>query len=262
MLGAIFFWERSRPAKGRSSQVYFHKRAGKFKLTHYRSPGLSSTSSTLTGITSRLLERQLDDARPEAHSGLHHQDKAVQVQRFGDETVSVQVVDFVDVLFGLRAGDDHHRDAAQLGVLLDFRQDFAAVLPGQAQVEQDEIGPRRIGVFALAVQAGQRLNAIRRPGQMVRMVVAQSFPGQPHVAGVVFDQQYLHELLSSFSAHARRLLRPVGMVNLNVAPSPTFDSTQILPPWRSTIFFEMARPMPVPGYSFRGCRRWKMTKRR
>jgi hypothetical protein len=25
------------------------------------------------------------------------------------------------------------------------------------------------------------------------------------------------------------------------------DSTQILPPWRSTIFFAIARPMPVPG---------------
>src|SRR5438552_3041828 len=88
--------------------------------------------AALTGITSLLLERQRGDARPEPHGGLHHQDKALQVQRFGDETVGVKVVDFIDVLFGVRARDDHHRDAAQLRVLLDFRQDFAAVLAGQA----------------------------------------------------------------------------------------------------------------------------------
>jgi hypothetical protein len=36
-----------------------------------------------------------------------------------------------------------------------------------------------------------------------------------------------------------------------VLPLPTVDSTQILPRWRSTIFLQIARPMPVPGYSLR-----------
>ena len=31
------------------------------------------------------------------------------------------------------------------------------------------------------------------------------------------------------------------------------------PPWRSTIFLHTAKPIPVPGYSSRVCKRWKMT---
>ena len=45
-----------------------------------------------------------------------------------------------------------------------------------------------------------------------------------------------------------------------VAPLPGCDSTQIRPPWRSTIVLQMARPMPVPGYSVRRCSRWKISK--
>jgi hypothetical protein len=38
-----------------------------------------------------------------------------------------------------------------------------------------------------------------------------------------------------------------GNVKKNVDPLPGSDSTQISPPWRSTIFLQMANPMPVPG---------------
>ena len=31
----------------------------------------------------------------------------------------------------------------------------------------------------------------------------------------------------------------------------------MVPPWRSTIFRQMARPMPVPSYALRPWRRWK-----
>jgi hypothetical protein len=51
-----------------------------------------------------------------------------------------------------------------------------------------------------------------------------------------------------------------GKVKKKVEPSPGSDSTQIRPPWRSTIFLQMARPMPVPGYSFIVCSRWKISK--
>ena len=37
-----------------------------------------------------------------------------------------------------------------------------------------------------------------------------------------------------------------GSVNLNVAPPPGVGSTQIRPPWRSTIRRQVARPIPVP----------------
>jgi hypothetical protein len=38
------------------------------------------------------------------------------------------------------------------------------------------------------------------------------------------------------------------------------DSTQIRPPWRSTILRATAMPIPVPSYSSRVWRRWKITK--
>ena len=53
-----------------------------------------------------------------------------------------------------------------------------------------------------------------------------------------------------------------GMVKWNLAPFPGSGSTHMRPPCRSTIFLQMAKPMPVPGYSSRPCRRWKMMKMR
>ena len=41
-------------------------------------------------------------------------------------------------------------------------------------------------------------------------------------------------------------------MKLKVAPCPGSDSTQIRPPWRSTILLQIARPMPVPGYCLSG----------
>jgi hypothetical protein len=38
-----------------------------------------------------------------------------------------------------------------------------------------------------------------------------------------------------------------GMLKRKVEPLPGSDSTPIRPPWRSTIFLQVARPMPVPG---------------
>ncbi len=49
---------------------------------------------------------------------------------------------------------------------------------------------------------------------------------------------------------------------MKVAPRPGSDSTQIRPPWRSTILLQIAKPMPVPGYCVRVCRRSKIRKMR
>ena len=45
-----------------------------------------------------------------------------------------------------------------------------------------------------------------------------------------------------------------------VEPCPGCDSTEMLPPCRSTIFLQMANPMPVPANSSRLCSRWNMPK--
>jgi len=49
-------------------------------------------------------------------------------------------------------------------------------------------------------------------------------------------------------------------VKLNVVPPAGFDSHQILPPWRSTIFLQVARPRPVPSYVPRSCSRLNGSK--
>ena len=47
-------------------------------------------------------------------------------------------------------------------------------------------------------------------------------------------------------------------VNRNTAPD-SLGATQMRPPWRSTIFLQIVRPMPLPGYLSRPCRRWNST---
>src|SRR5436190_8191447 len=55
------------------------------------------------------------------------------------------------------------------------------------------------------------------------------------------------------------LLRSFGQKNLKSAPAPGCDSTQILPPWSSIIFFTIANPTPVLSISSRRFSVWKMT---
>ena len=47
--------------------------------------------------------------------------------------------------------------------------------------------------------------------------------------------------------HTLYLVASAGIENQNVAPWPGWDSTQMVPPCRSTIFLQIASPMPVPG---------------
>ena len=49
----------------------------------------------------------------------------------------------------------------------------------------------------------------------------------------------------------------MGMVKEKVDPWPGSPAAQILPPCRSTIRLQIARPMPVPGYLPRLWSRWK-----
>src|SRR5712692_993393 len=65
------------------------------------------------------------------------------------------------------------------------------------------------------------------------------------------DQVWLivlnHEDADWFVAHAD--VAPVLIENLNVEPWPGVDSTQMTPPCFSTIFLQIASPIPVPGCS-------------
>src|SRR5476649_1099634 len=89
--------------------------------------------------------------------------------------------------------------------------------------------------------------------------VAEGLLRQSDVAGAIFDQKnfYGHAVSSD---EALDFISLPSKAKLKVDPCPSFDSTEILPPCRSTIFLQMASPMPVPANSSRLCRRWNMPK--
>ena len=75
---------------------------------------------------------------------------------------------------------------------------------------------------------------------MLTPLVAGSRTGQPITVP--------SRLVSSNRLHAGRSYR-AGRVNQNVEPWPGTDSAHTVPPWRSTIRFTTASPMPEPPYS-------------
>ena len=70
-----------------------------------------------------------------------------------------------------------------------------------------------------------------------------------------------------FSAEKRRGIQSQGKIIaryafgnkiVKVAPLPNSPVAFILPPWFSATFRHIAKPIPVPGYSLRPCKRWKI----
>src|SRR3981081_600469 len=98
-------------------------------------------------------------------------------------------------------------------------------------------------------QKGHGLHAVPSHVYMDSSVgVAEGLLRQPDVPGTVFHQKnidtfsiYGHHVFNSLSAKAKR----------KVVPCPGCDSTEILPPCRSTIFLQMANPLQVTGSSSR-----------
>ena len=82
---------------------------------------------------------------------------------------------------------------------------------------------------------------------------SSGMPLRPAVRDVAQVERRDVELVSHAAALARRGSRrrsagasEIGIVNANVAPLPSSDSTRITPPWPSTMWRAIARPRPVP----------------
>ncbi len=138
------------------------------------------------------------------------------------------------------------------------------------------LAARQYGVFALwqALAAGVSRQAVQRRFALGRLhrVHARPKPGRM-VEGLdaSFDALLCvgsHEragggdgvLNHTRAAHRGAGAAPLGSVKLKRVPRPGAESSQIRPPWPSTISLQIARPRPVPGYSSLVCRRWKSSK--
>ena len=153
-----------------------------------------------------------------------------------------------DVLLSFRCRQDDDRDRSQVFVFLDLAQDLPSILPGQVEVEKDNVGAGRPGVLVLASKEGHRLDPVVHDVKVVAdLALAQSLARQAHVAGVVLDEQDFHRNANGVRVHDSSAPFDLGMLKEKVVPLPGCDSTQIRPPCRSTMRLHTARPMPVPG---------------
>src|SRR5712692_10871806 len=230
-------------------------------LMSLASPGLSSISKTRTtgSITAGSI-RQLHNGQPEVLDGLDHGDELLDIQRLGDVSVGVEVIGAGDIGRCLGGGQDDDGNPPEILVALDLCQDVTAVLARQVEVEQDEIGPDGAGERVLSPEVSERLDAIGHDMQPVADPgLCQRLLHEPRLTWIVLDEEDVAPL--SQHLHAASCCAPIaGSVNLNVDPFRGSDSTQIRPPCCSTIFLQMANPIPVPSYSSRLWSRWKIRK--
>src|ERR1700683_2695411 len=115
-------------------------------------------------------------------------------------------------------------------------------------------------VKLVASQEGHGLHAVESHMQVDGLTgIAEGLLGQPDVTRTVFYQQYFYgHTISSDGFNGLSSLSPKA--KLKVEPCPSCDSTEMLPPCRSTIFLQMANPTPVPSNSSRLCSRWNIPK--
>ena len=96
------------------------------------------------------------------------------------------------------------------------------------------------------------------------LVEVERLADEQDVAGVVLDEQDLDRLAGRLGRHGVVSSFGNGQGEAEggaVGPASSGAGTsQMRPPWNSTILLQIARPMPVPVYSSLGCRRWKITK--
>ena len=72
-------------------------------------------------------------------------------------------------------------------------ENLAAIHFRQIQVQQNEVRPRGVLVFALPPEKRHGLHAVGSQMQGDRSIdVAKGLPRQPGIAGIVFNQENLH----------------------------------------------------------------------
>src|SRR5688500_18850513 len=110
---------------------------------------VSGREATRPARPASIMPGQLHALKPERLDLADDLLELVEVDGLGDVAVGMVLVAEIDVRLGGGRRQDDHRYALELGVLLDLPEDLVAVLAGQVQVQQHQIGPwrRRVGSF-------------------------------------------------------------------------------------------------------------------
>src|ERR1019366_9471817 len=183
-------------------------------------------------VGSRCGRRQFHDGQPEILNGGDCPDELDHGDGLGDVAVGVEVVGAEDVPFAAAGGEDHHGDALQGVILLDFGQHLAAVHPGKVEVEQDEVRPGRDAVLPGAAQEGHgRLTIPDVVERITDLAVAQGLLGETRIPRVVLNQEDVDDAtVESCFDHVSLFSGPTsGSVNRNAVPLPGSDSIQMRP---------------------------------
>ena len=151
-------------------------------------------------IRKSLRARQPDHLNEEFVDLLDGLHELVQVNGFGDVGIRVQLVALEDVFLRRGGGEHDDRDARQVGIGLDLLQQLTPVVFGQVQVEQDEVGPRRVGELAPPVEVVEAFfSVVRDMEPVLELVVLERFSGDELVTRVVLDEQNVD--CSAFCCH-------------------------------------------------------------
>src|ERR1700685_3149723 len=146
----------------------------KASFVNRTSPGLSSTSSTtLFMVSSNILSllRQFRFGQPECVDASHKAVEGVPVRRLSKVAVRLQLIADHDIRLVIRCRQDDRRNYLQVLIFFDQSQNLPAIHFGQVEIEQNEIGPRRICVDALASQKGHGFDAVGSEMQPDRLAV-------------------------------------------------------------------------------------------
>ena len=95
--------------------------------------------------------------------------------------------DFLTIVDG---GHDDDRDRPELTILLDLFEDLSAALLRQAQIEQNEVRPRRLCMLAHAPQEAHRFLAVfHMIDAIAHLAVLERLDRQAGVVRAIFNEQ-------------------------------------------------------------------------
>src|ERR1039457_5091587 len=202
-------------------------------------------------------KRRFVDRQPVNSETRHRFSKFTKVERLAHETVGAVMIACQPVPLLVLRGQNHNWLQAGPRVVAQSLQDIQATDTRQANVEQDdsrEVVSCATGKLPFPEQVVKGLLPVAHHVHLIGQIdLTQCSQDQFFVLGIVFHHQNglvdIHRISLDCSS-------PYGSENRNVAPSWGVPVAEIVPPWRCTMRWTVARPMPMPGNSSCRCRRW------